>query len=336
MSSQLNNLKLNKRAAKVSLWGGIIIFIIKLIAFLATDSTAIFSDAAESVINIVASGVALYSIIISSKPADKDHPYGHGKIEYFSAGFEGLLIAIAGLVIIYSGIEKIIIGAEPTKLGFGIILLVVTAIANLMLSKYITRIGKKTNSLTLIADSKHLMADVYTSTGIILGLAVVVITDISLFDPIIAIIVALNILITGYKLVRESVGGLMNEVDFETMKMISEKIISIRKPEWIDIHELRFWKSANHIFADFHLVLPYYFTIKEAHKSDEFILSEMRKIIPGSQVKIHLDYCDYNLCKYCEFANCKERKEVLTINSEWNQNRITGVGIRKLNGLHEP
>ena len=336
MSSQLNNLKLNKRAAKVSLWGGIIIFIIKLIAFLATDSTAIFSDAAESVINIVASGVALYSIIISSKPADKDHPYGHGKIEYFSAGFEGLLIAIAGLVIIYSGIEKIIIGAEPTKLGFGIILLVVTAIANLMLSKYITRIGKKTNSLTLIADSKHLMADVYTSTGIILGLAVVVITDISLFDPIIAIIVALNILITGYKLVRESVGGLMNEVDFETMKMISEKIISIRKSEWIDIHELRFWKSANHIFADFHLVLPYYFTIKEAHKSDEFILSEMRKVIPGSQVKIHLDYCDYNLCKYCEFANCKERKEVLTINSEWNQNRITGVGIRKLNGLHEP
>ncbi len=336
MSSQLNNLKLNKRAAKVSLWGGIIIFIIKLIAFLATDSTAIFSDAAESVINIVASGVALYSIIISSKPADKDHPYGHGKIEYFSAGFEGLLIAIAGLVIIYSGIEKIIIGAEPTKLSFGIILLAATAIANLMLSKYITRIGKKTNSLTLIADSKHLMADVYTSTGIILGLAVVVITDISLFDPIIAIIVALNILITGYKLVRESVGGLMNEVDFETMKMISEKIISIRKPEWIDIHELRFWKSANHIFADFHLVLPYYFTIKEAHKSDEFILSEMRKVIPGSQVKIHLDYCDYNLCKYCEFANCKERKEVLTINSEWNQNRITGVGIRKLNGLHEP
>ena len=332
----MNNIELKKRAAKASLWGGIIIFIVKLVAFLATDSTAIFSDAAESVINIVASGVALYSIIISSKPADKDHPYGHGKIEYFSAGFEGLLIAMAGLVIIYSGIEKIIIGAEPTKLGFGIILLASTAIANLLLSKYIARIGEKTNSLTLIADSKHLMADVYTSTGIIIGLGVVIITDISVFDPLIAIIVAINILVTGYKLVRESVGGLMNEVDFETMKMISEKIISIKKSEWIDIHELRFWKSASNTFVDFHLVLPYYFTIKEAHKSDELVLAEMDKILPGSQVKIHLDYCDYKLCKYCEFADCKERKEDFAEKSEWNQDRLAGIGIRKINGLQEP
>ncbi len=332
----MKNLQLKKRAAKASLWGGILIFITKLVAFLATDSTAIFSDAAESVINIVASGVALYSIIISSKPADKDHPYGHGKIEYFSAGFEGLLIAMAGLVIIYSGIEKIIIGAEPTKLGFGIILLASTAIANLLLSRYITRIGVKTNSLTLIADSKHLMADVYTSTGIIIGLGVVIVTDISVFDPLIAIIVAINILVTGYKLVRESVGGLMNEVDFETMKMISEKIISIKKSEWIDIHELRFWKSASNTFVDFHLVLPYYFTIKEAHKSDELVLAEMDKILPGSQVKIHMDYCDFNLCKFCEFENCKERKENFAEKSEWSQCRITGIGIRKTNGLQEP
>ncbi|HID92436.1 TPA: hypothetical protein EYP45_04945, partial [Candidatus Peregrinibacteria bacterium] len=128
-------------------------------------------------------------------------------------------------------------------------------------------------------------------------------------DPIIAIIVAVNILVTGYKLVRESVGGLMNEVDCETLKMISSKIISVRKPEWIDIHELRFWKSANNIFIDFHLVLPYYFTIKEAHKSDELILFEMNKILHGSQVKIHMDYCDFELCKYCSYENCKERKE---------------------------
>lgn len=336
MSNQLNNTKLKKRAAKVSLWGGVLVFVIKLVAFLVTDSTAIFSDAAESVINIVASGVALYSIIISSKPADKDHPYGHGKIEYFSAGFEGLLIAIAGLVIIYSGIEKIIIGSEPTKLGFGIILLASTAVANLLLSQYITRIGKKTNSLTLIADSKHLQADVYTSSGIIIGLVVVIVTDISVFDPIIAIIVAINILITGYKLVRESVGGLMNEVDHETMEIISNKIISIKKAEWIDIHELRFWKSANNIFIDFHLVLPHYFTIKEAHKSDELVLSEMEKIFPGSQVKIHMDYCDYNLCKYCEFAQCSERKEICIEKYEWTQKGITGIGIRKVKGLQEP
>ncbi len=336
MSNQLNNIQLNKRAAKVSLVAGVIIFATKFSAFLITDSTAIFSDAAESIINIVAAGVALYSIIVSSKPADEDHPYGHGKIEYFSAGFEGLLIALAGLVIMYSGISKIILGGEPTKLSLGILLLGVSSLANMVLSLYIRKVGEKTNSLTLVADAKHIMADVYTSFGIIVGLGVVIVTDIPIFDPIIAIIVAINILFTGYNLVRESVGGLMNEVDSKTMKVISEKIVSIRKPEWIDIHELRFWKSANNTFVDFHLVLPYYFTIKEAHKSDELVLSEMDKILPGSQVKIHLDYCDFELCKYCEFAECKERKEELVEKSEWNQNRITGIGIRKINGLQEP
>jgi cation diffusion facilitator family transporter len=328
--------KMNKRAAIVSLIGGAVVLTIKFIAYFITTSTAIFSDATESIINIVASSVALYSIVLSAKPADEDHPYGHGKIEYFSAGFEGLLIAIAGIVIIYSGIEKIIIGAEPTELGSGIILLAVTAVINMSLSFYIQEIGRKTESLTLIADGKHILADVFTSVGIIVGLAVVLLTDIPVFDPIIAILVAINILITGYRLVRESIGGLMNEVDSEKMKVIGEKIIEIRKPEWIDIHEVRFWKSANNIFIDFHLVLPYYFTIKEAHKSDELVLSEIRKILPEAQVKIHLDYCDENLCKLCEYEDCKFRKEQLSERSEWNLERIRGKGLRKNNGIKEP
>lgn len=336
MSKKLTNEKLNMRAAKTSLIAGIIIFAIKFSAYLVTDSTAIFSDAAESIINIVAAAVALYSIIISSKPADEDHPYGHGKIEYFSAGFEGFLIALAGLVIIYSGVEKIITGAGPSQLGIGILLLVTSSLANLFLSLYINKIGKKTNSLTLVADAKHILTDVYTSFGIIVGLIVVMLTNIPVFDPIIAIIVAINILFTGYKLVRESIGGLMNEVDLKTMNVISEKIISIRKPEWLDIHELRFWKSANHVFIDFHLILPFYFTIIEAHKSDELVVSEMEKILPGSQVKIHMDYCDFNLCKYCEYSICEQRKETFTDGSYWNSDRITGIGLRKLNGLQEP
>ena len=330
------NTKVNKQAAIISLLGGIVVFVIKFTAYIITDSTAIFSDALESVINIVASSIALYSIILSAKPADKDHPYGHGKIEYFSAGFEGLLIALAGLAIIYSGIVKIIIGAEPGKLGFGIVLLGSTAIINLLLSLYLNKVGKKTNSLTIIADSKHIQADVLTSVGIIVGLGIVILTDIPVFDPIIAIIVALNILFTGFKLVRESVGGLMNEVDCETMKIISSKIIEIRIPEWIDIHELRFWKSANNTFIDFHMVLPYYFTIKEAHKSDELILAEMKKIMPGTQVKIHLDYCDHQLCRFCEYNNCTERKEEFVEKQLWDQNRLTGIGIRKVIGLKEP
>lgn len=336
MKNKLSNERLNMRAAKTSLIAGIVIFLIKFGAYLVTDSTAIFSDAAESIINIVAAGVALYSIIISSKPADEDHPYGHGKIEYFSAGFEGFLIALAGLVIIYSGIEKIITGAGPSQLGIGILLLGASSVANLVLSLYINSVGKKTDSLTLVADAKHILTDVYTSIGIIVGLGVVLLTDIPVFDPIIAIIVAVNILYTGYKLVRESVGGLMNEVDIKTMNIITDRIISVRKPEWIDIHELRFWKSANHLFLDFHLILPFYFTIKEAHDSDDLVVSEMQKILPGSQVKIHMDYCDFNLCKFCEYSPCEQRKEKFTKSSEWDSARITGIGLRKLNGLEEP
>lgn len=336
MNLSIENARINRKAAVVSLIGGIVVFLIKLAAYLVTDSTAIFSDAAESIINIVASSIALYSIILSAKPADKDHPYGHGKVEYFSAGFEGLLIAIAGIAIIYSGIEKIILGAEPAKLGIGILLLGLTAVINLSLSLYLNTVGKKTNSLTIIADSKHIQADVLTSVGIILGLIIVILTDIPIFDPIIAIFVALNILFTGFKLVRESVGGLMNEVDSDTMEIISSKILEIRKPEWIDIHELRFWKSANNTFIDFHMVLPFYFTIKEAHKSDELVLAEMKQILPGTQVKIHMDYCDYHLCKFCEYNDCKKRKEEIIKKDVWNQNRLTGIGVRKINGLIEP
>jgi len=336
MSFNLKNEKLNKRAAKISLFAGIIIFLIKFVAYVVTDSAAIFSDAAESIINIVAAGVALYSIIISSKPADEDHPYGHGKVEYFSAGFEGFLIALAGIVIIYSSIQKIITGAGFSQLGVGIILLVASSAANLVLSLYLNKVGKKTNSLTLIADSKHILTDVYTSVGIIVGLGVVIVTDVPEFDPIIAIIVALNILFTGYKLVRESIGGLMNEVDLKTMNIITERIISIRQPEWIDIHELRFWKSANYVFIDFHLILPFYFTIVDAHKSDDLVGAELEKFLPGTQVKIHMDYCDFELCKFCEYKNCKERKEVFSKSFNWNSERITGIGLRKLNGLEEP
>lgn len=208
-----------------------------------------------------------------------------------------------------------------------------SSIINLVLAMYIKRIGTETNSLTLIADAKHILADAYTSFGIIIGLGVVLLTDIIIFDPIIAIIVAINILYTGYNLVRESVGGLMNEVDTETMEIISDVIISIRKPEWIDIHELRFWKSANSIFVDFHLILPYYFTIKKAHKSDKLVADEIEKTFPGAQVIIHLDFCDFSLCKHCEFENCNKRKENLIKKIAWDKNRITRIAIRTNTGL---
>jgi len=336
MTNNLNNKKIKLRTATLSLIIGILLLLVKFSAYLITDSAAIFSDAAESVINVVAAAVALYSVMLSSKPADKDHPYGHGKIEYFSAGFEGLLIALAGIVIIYSSINRIISGTQPFQLGTGILLIGISSIINLVLSLYIINNGKKTESLALIADGKHILTDVYTSGGIVVGLIIVMITEIYIFDPIIAILVAVNIFVTGFKLVRQSVGGLMNEVEPDTLEKITKTIIDIRKSFWIDLHELRFWRSASTTFIDFHLVLPYYYSIKQAHDSDDLISEKIKEVLTESQIKIHLDYCSYELCKFCDYHECFERKDPLSKKYNWDQARLTGPGLRKINGIIEP
>lgn len=336
MTNISENKKIKLKTAMISLVVGIVLLVIKFSAYLITDSAAIFSDAAESVINVVAAAVALYSVMLSSKPPDKDHPYGHGNIEYFSAGFEGFLIALAGIVIIYSSIDRMISGSQPMQLGAGILLIGISSIINLILSLYIIKNGKKTDSLALIADGKHILTDVYTSAGIIVGLMIVMVTDIYIFDPIIAILVAVNIFFTGSKLVRQSFGGLMNEVEPETMEKISNTIIDIRESSWIDLHELRFWRSASTTFIDFHLVLPYYFSIKQAHSSDDLISDKIKEVLPDSQIKIHLDYCSYELCSFCEYPECPERKEAFCVQYNWDQERLTGPGLRKLNGFAEP
>ena len=322
--------KLKKFAATLSLSVGIGMFIFKFSAYLITGSAAIFSDAAESVVHVLATSMALYSIILSSRPPDKSHLYGHGNVEYFSAGIEGALIIIAGFVIIYEGVSDIIRGPELQQLGTGIIIISAAGIINLFLGWYLVKTGKKTNSLTLIADGKHVLTDSYTSLGVIIGITLVIITDIVYFDPIFAIAVALNILVTGFKLIRESVGGLMNETDPEILKKISGRLIAIRKPYYIDIHELRFWKSSEDVFIDFHLTLPYYFNIKESHTEEEFITDEVKSELPNAQLKIHLDFCVPQLCKYCGHNKCQVREYDNTAKVKWDVNKLTGSPLLNL------
>ena len=215
-------------------------FIAKVWAYLITGSAAIFSDAAESVIHILATSMALYSIIISSKPADDSHLYGHGNVEYFSAGIEGALIFVAAIVIIYHSINNLIAGPVLTSLNTGLVVIAGAGIINLFLGFYLIKIGKSTDSLTLIADGKHILTDSITSIGVIVGLILVLLTSITILDPFIAMAVALNILVTGYKLMRESIGGLMMETDPNILKRISNILVGIKKNFWIDIHELRY------------------------------------------------------------------------------------------------
>jgi len=227
-----DQLSIRKRAAIISLVVGFSMFFFKIGAYLITGSAAIFSDAAESVVHVMATSMALYSIILSSRPADDSHPYGHGNVEYFSAGIEGSLIAFAAVFIIYEGVVAIIEGPQLRQLGIGAIVITFASVVNLLLGNFLIRTGKKTNSLTLIADGKHVLTDSITSFGVIIAVLLVIITDIQILDPIIAILIALNILLTGYKLIRESIGGLMNEVNPETLNKLSNKLISIKKEYW--------------------------------------------------------------------------------------------------------
>ena len=323
-------LVLRKKAAYISLAVGIGMFITKMAAFFITGSVAIFSDAAESVVHVAATMMALFSIILSSKPADKSHLYGHGNVEYFSAGVEGILIVLAAAVIIYQAIADIIAGPTLHSLNIGVIFISVAGLVNLILGYYLIRTGKKTNSLTLVADGKHVLTDAITSIGVIVGITLVIITDYFLLDPILAIIVALNIVFTGYKLIRESVAGLMLETNPDVLKKISDKLISMKKDYWIDIHELRYWQSGDRTFIDFHLILPYYFTIEQSHAEEKYIDEELEKAFPNSQIKIHFDYCVPELCKFCDYQKCNVRKEDKKINFEWNVEKSAGKAVYKI------
>ena len=323
-------LNLRKKAAYISLSIGIGMFLIKMTAFFITGSVAIFSDAAESVVHVAATGMALFSIILSSKPADESHLYGHGNVEYFSAGVEGFLIILAAGFIIYQAVIDIIAGPTVESLSIGVIFISVAGIINLGLGYYLVRTGKNTNSITLVADGKHVLTDAITSIGVIIGITLVIITDFVLLDPLLAIIVAFNILFTGYKLIRESIGGLMLETNPAILQKISDKLISIKKDYWIDIHELRYWQSGDKMYIDFHLILPYYFTIEQSHKEEKFIDDELDKEFPNTQIKIHFDYCIPELCKFCGYLKCEVRKEEKKINFEWNVEKSKGQAIYKI------
>ncbi len=321
------NITIKKRAAYLSLTIGIIMFLSKMGAYLLTGSAAIFSDAAESVVHVLATSMALYSIILSSTPPDESHRYGHGNVEFFSAGIEGLLILAAALFIIYTAVLDIIHGSHLRQLDIGIIVISAAGGINLLLGFYLVKIGRKTNSLTLVADGKHVLTDSYTSIGVIVGILLVMFTGLQLFDPLFAIAVALNILFTGYKLIRESVGGLMNETDPVLLKKIVTEIEKIKLPYWIDLHELRFWRSGDTIYLDFHLILPYYFTIQKSHTEEKEIEEKLMEVLPNMQIKIHFDYCIPELCRYCGYFECNVREDAREITFELNEDKMTGKPI---------
>jgi len=330
MTDQKGHLKIRIGAACLSLFIGALLMGVKFYLYRITHSSAILSDALESIINVVASGFALASILIASKPPDESHPYGHGKIEYFSAGFEGALIVSAAVGIFISGVPRIFHPGDLTHLQGSLLVLFGVSLVNLALGAGLVRVGKRTDSLTLLADGKHVLTDVYTSGGVLLGLWLAHATGWYRLDGIIACVVGMNILFSGWSLVRHSFTGLMDASDAQLLERIAGIIAAHRRDPWIDIHQLRAWRSGNFIHVDFHLILPREFSLQESHREAKALGKMIEDQFQGrASVLIHTDPCEDPDCPVCRREICGLRGAHRTGENSWTVASLVGQSAKK-------
>jgi cation diffusion facilitator family transporter len=277
-------------AIRISLAVGFLMFCGKWYAYLRTGSAAILSDAAESVVHVLAVGFAAYSVWLSFKPADTSHPYGHDRISFFSAGVEGTLIILAAGVIIFEAIRKWMAGLELQNLGEGTAYVAAAGAINAILGGYLVWQGRRHNSIVLVANGKHVLTDSWTSLGVVGGLLLVLWTDWLPFDPLLAIAVALNILWAGGKLVRQSVGGLMDEGDPEIDSMIRAVLDSETASRKLNYHEYRYRNAGSTIWIEFHLLFPRATTITQAHWQATEIEAAIKSALPRPvNITTHLE-----------------------------------------------
>ena len=324
-----SNLRLQRWIAIASA----ILLIAKFIAYYLTHSVSILTDALESIVNVVAGFIGLYSLYVAAKPRDMDHPYGHGKAEFISAAVEGTLVLSAGLLIIYNAVKNLIYPVPISDLDIGIYLVAGTAIVNWLLGALSLRQGKKNNSLALIASGKHLQTDTYSTIAIIFGLLLISYTKYLWIDGVVAICFGVFIMYTGYKIVRTSLAGIMDEADL----ILLEKMVSIlgmnKRENWVDLHNLRVIKYGNVLHVDCHLTVPWYFNIHQAHSE----IDELAKLIRGNfgeslELFVHSDGCLYFQCHICNKTDCPVRQHTFKERIEWTldnalQNKKHGDGM---------
>ena len=277
-------------AIRLSFAFGILMLAIKWYAYHLTGSTAILSDASESIIHIIGVGFAVFSLWYSFQPADEEHTYGHHKISYFSAGFEGALIILAAIFIIYISVKRLIFGIEISNLDKGTYFTFGASVINLMLGGYLVWKGKKSNSIILIANGKHVLTDSWTSFGVVAGLLLTWLTGWLPFDPIVAIAAALNILWAGGKLVRQSIGGLMDEGNKDTADAIKNILDHETNSRGLEYHQLRYRESGNVLWLEFHLLFPKGTLLEDAHNTaTELELNIKKNLNSQSNIITHLE-----------------------------------------------
>lgn len=319
METANQNLRVQKWVAGIS----VILLAIKFIAYFSTLSVSILTDALESIVNVVAGVIGLYSLYVAAKPRDSDHPYGHGKAEFLSAAVEGTLIGIAGLVILYKAILSLIHPVELKKIDMGIWLVAATALINYLVGIYCERIGKKNDSMALQASGKHLQSDTLSTLGIIAGLVLLYFTGWNWVDGVVAILFGGFIIFMGYRILRSSIAGIMDEADRKLLSRLVELLNANRRTNWIDIHNLRVIKYGSILHIDCHLTVPWYLNVHEAHREIDALTELVRKEF-GQSVEffVHSDGCLPFSCPICDKMECTVRKHNFEKKIRWTLDNI--------------
>ena len=289
-NSQTSNPQINlAKFAWMSIIVSVIVFGMKMAAWWATGSVGLLSDALESTVNIVAAVVALFALRTAMKPADAVHHFGRGKAEYFSASIEGFMILLAALIIVYTAIERIITPRELEQIGWGLTISTVAAMINGGAALILLRAGKQHRSPVLVADGKHLLTDVWTSVGVIVGVGLVVITGINRLDGVVALAVGLNIIVTGVNLLRSSTAGLMDKAlsDEDHLKIVD--VLTKYESETVKFHALQTREAGRQRFISMHVLVPGAWTIQKGHDLSEELEADIIALLPNTLVTTHVE-----------------------------------------------
>jgi cation diffusion facilitator family transporter len=316
----VDNLTFQKRIVLLTAF----LFATKVFAWCITHSVAILTDTLEYTINVIASFVGWYSLRLSSRPKDSNHPYGHGKVEFVSAALEGILMLCSAILIVYEALNNFWHPHALHTIDVGIAILLATGLANYLAGSLAVRKGKASRSLALTATGKHMQTDTYGTLAVVAGLSAIYFLGINWLDSVIALVFALVILRSGYKILRSSLAGIMDEADEALLATIVKYLSDHRRTNWMDIHNLRIIKYGSVLHLDCHLTIPWYFNILEGHKEVE-ALEQMVKVNFGEQVElfVHTDGCLPESCNICQKAECPVRQFEQQAVINWNVNNVS-------------
>ena len=310
---------------------GIILFLGKLLAWHFTNSDAVFSDAMESIVNIIAAFIGLYSLYLAAKPKDVDHPYGHGKVEFVTSGVEGALIIFAGIIIIIQAVDSLLHDNIPKQLDWGIWIVAATAAINYLMGHISYKKGIKENSLVLQSSGKHLQSDTFTTIGVVISLILVYYTKLYWIDAVVALLFGAYIMVVGYKIIRKALSGIMDEADLDLLQNLSKFLNEKRKPQWVDLHNMRIQQHGSGLHIDAHFTLPWYYELRKAHNEME----DLYKLIGENtdrtiEFNFHLDDCKSFSCEICALHECPARQKPFVKKIEWNNKTIAQVDKHSL------